>query len=216
MLRSLVGRIGTLSPINLIPPDVVSRRRTRIRVLQWEKRLGLSVVLAGMLYLGLVDLARHRNAEVRAVMTRYEVLRQRLQDAEGTLAERDRLAERFDVISSVRGRLTPGAYLEIIGDALPPGAYLSLVEFGPPSGETSESGTSPEGAETDQLRIRGQASGQQDVGQVLRRLIGSGRFDEVNLVSVADIADPLVGQHVEFEILCRPTLKGAGSQGAGS
>lgn len=196
-----------MSAINLVPPAILAARAARRCRQRWVLILGLTVALLLPAYLALARVAAARQAEVRRLTGQCTLLQQRLQGAEGLIQERDRLALRRTVVEQMSARDPAAGLLEMLERALPPDSYLTLLTLerrDPPDPEPETDARPAAAAAT--LRVRGRAPGNQQVGEILRRLATEPVLREVMLVSATDPGAELGPSEVEFELLC--TLAG--------
>lgn len=199
-----------MTTINLIPPDTLLRRDMNRRIRWWARRLGIGLLFLGLLYAGLLHLASGREAEVEQMTSKYALLRERFRRAESLVGERDRLAKRRAAIRSLRDDRTTGWYLEVLGEKLTAGSYLDLIIL---DRRVSAGSNQARRGKTDQyamhLKIRGWAPGHGQVGEIIRRLVDSETFGDVNLISVREPRGLRGRGEVEFELQCRLSEEGA-------
>jgi len=193
-----------MSMINLVPPSILAARAPRRCLQRWALTLGLAVALLLPAYVALVRLAAARQAEVRRLTGQCSLLQQRLQGAEGLIQERDRLALRRAVVEQMSARDPAAGLFEMIERALTPDSYLTaftLERRDPPDPEASSDAPS-ETVVASTLRLHGRAAGNQQVGEILRRLATEPALREVMLVSATDPGSEVGPSEVEFELLC--------------
>jgi hypothetical protein len=195
-----------MTVINLVPPDTVARLERGRKVRRWSYRLAICCFLAFAVYLGLGMLTASQSAELQKLTGKYTELQGRLQFADSLLIERDQLERNQKAIALVRGHRTAAWLLEILGETLTPDSYLSLLKLDQcPYVDPEERNNRKEGSCTPALDIRGFAPGHKEVGQIIRRLVSSGQFMEVSLISVKDPVRSAKTPLVEFEIHCALT-----------
>jgi hypothetical protein len=192
-----------MTGINLIPPDTVARLEGRRRIRRWAYRLAICGSLAFAVYIGLGMLTASQSAELQKLTGRYTELQGRLQFADSLLIERDQLERNQNAITLVRRNRTAAWLLEILGETLTPNSYLTLLKLDQcPYVDPEQRNNLKEGSCTPSLDIRGFAPGHKEVGQIIRQLVSSDEFTEVNLVSIRDPVRPEKSLQVEFEIHC--------------
>jgi Tfp pilus assembly protein PilN len=194
-----------MSMINLVPPSILAARAVRRCLQRWVLTLGLTVALLLPAYIALVRLAAARQAEVHRLTGQCTLLQQRLQGAEGLIQERDRLALRRAVVERMSARDPAAGLLEMLERALTPDSYLTVLTLerrDPPDPDASTDAPPSAAAAASTLRLRGRAPGNQQVGEMLRRLAAEPALREVTLVSATDPGSEIGPSEVEFELLC--------------
>jgi Tfp pilus assembly protein PilN len=194
-----------MSMINLVPPPILAERAARRCRQRWILTLGLTAAVLLPAYIALVHVAATRQAEVRRLTGQCSLLQQRLQGAEGLIQERDRLALRRAVVERMSARDPAAGLLEMLERALTPESYLTVLTLerrDPPDPEESTGENPPAAAAVSTLRLRGHAPGNQQVGEILRRLAAEPTLHEVKLVSATDPGSEIGPSEVEFELLC--------------
>lgn len=189
-----------MNRINLIPGEVLGRRRTQERLRRWGVLVGGTALVLTLLYAGVARVAAGRDAEVEAVSSRYTHLQQRLQYAQLLIQERDRLTHRQEAVRAIRDPLPAAMVLEILGSALTPDSYLTHVSLSrstPIQSEKEEARTHP------MLGLHGRAPGHSQVAEIISSLSQAEGVRTVVLLSARDIA-PREAQasEVEFQLQC--------------
>ena len=195
-----------MSMINLVPPPILAARAARRCLRRWTLTLGFAVALLLPVYIALAHLAATRQAEVHRLTGQCSLLQQRLQGAEGLIQERDRLALRRAVVEQMSARDPAAGLLEMLDRALTPDSYLTVLTLerhDPPDVEASADQNTPAATTASTLRLRGRAPGNQQVGEILRRLAAEPALREVMLVSATDPGSEVGPSQVEFELLCK-------------
>ncbi len=189
--------------INLIPPERFILREVRHRIRLWVCRLGVSVVFLGAVYIGFLHLVSSRDAEVQQLTAKCALLQERFLRAESLVGERDRLARRREAIWSIRDDHPAGWYLEILGKCLTPDGYLTFLELDRCTPQESDQRQSRDAEPSAaNLRIRGRASGHEQVGEILRNLAVSSAFSDVGLITVKEPRRSPGAREVQFELRC--------------
>jgi len=121
------------------------------------------------------------------------------------IQERDRLALRRAVVEQMSASDPAAGLLEMLDRALTPDSYLTILTLerhDPPEPEASTDQNPPAATAASTLRLRGRAPGNQQVGEILRRLAAEPALREVMLVSATDPGSEVGPSQVEFELLC--------------
>ena len=200
-----------MTVIDLIPPETIQRRDARRRLARWGSRVGLVVAVGAGLYATLIAVASGQTEELARLQQTYSDLQGQLRRAEGLLEEWQHLVRHREAIALIRGGRSGGHYLDAVGATLTPDSYLDAIvlERCPVEPEAPE-GAAPEPC-VGRLRIQGRAPGPEEVGRILRSMIGRPEFRQVTLVSVTDPRAVTGRDEVSFEIVCELSeTKGTG------
>lgn len=195
-----------MTTINLVPAEITRSRTGRAAMRAWGLRLAFALIALAISHAGLARLAAGRGRDYRLLANQCSVLKGELRSAETLFAQRDALQARYDAIGAIRLRQPTGALLRLLARSLTPTSFLTYlsVERCPPLPSATDE---REGRCTGDVRMRGRAAGHSDVGDIIRNLQESGRFESVVLIGIHEPPKPEdpempVRQGVEFEILC--------------
>jgi hypothetical protein len=185
--------------IDLVPPEWHAARSIRRKLRKWGGRLGLVILIGGVLYVGLVQLVAAGETDLRRLSSKYSSLQESLAHAEGLLIERERLQRHQEAIGVLSSDYPAVWFLASLGSVLTDDCYLNSIYFQ----HCSESNQDSE--ENDcisSVRLLGRAPGHQQVGQTIRRLQAIDQYDEVNLVSIDEPSTADKSREVKFELIC--------------
>lgn len=183
---------------NLLPTELVARRRARRALVAWARMVVLVSVLATAANLLVWNEVRRRASARDALRAEVAELEARVIAAEALAHDRVTLRRETALLRSTRRTAPVRRLLDAVGTALPPAAYLTTVDLQRPeivAGEDAAPAT---------LTLIGRAPSLGDVGRALRGLRASGMFERVTLTGTGDTrAREGVGE-ITFEIACRP------------
>lgn len=189
-----------MTSIDLIPPEAHAIREAARRLRTWGTRLGMTFLLAALLYAGLLHLAAAGQKDLQRLSGQYASLQGHLRHAEDLLNERERLQKHREAIAILRRELSPLWFLESLGEALPARGYLTSLDLSLCSYRDEDSGQGDDCRPG--LRLRGRAPDPQQVGLIIHELTAAGGFGRVDLVSISEPVTKGKRREVEFELVC--------------
>jgi len=199
-----------VSAVDLLPPDVLTRREAEARLRVWARRLLVSGLAMGAAFVGLDRLEERHSSEAEKLIARYRQIERKLQHAGSLMEDRERIIAGREAVALLRGNTTAVRLLRVVDETFPPSSRLTSFDLERcPPGEKTEEGVEELDPCYATMTVRGLAPGHKEVGRIIRNMIASKAFSEVALVSSGYIEGPAGPREVEFEILC--VLAGEGS-----
>jgi len=182
---------------NLVPVDLLERRRARRALLAWTRVVATLALVATGANLAVWDVAR-RHGNTRDAL-RDEVHRLEARVVAGEALARDRVALRreSELLETARRATPVHRILDAVGSALPPGAYLTTLDLQRPPL------TAPD-PPPEALTLIGRAPTLGDVGTFLRGLRSSQTVGTVTLTGTGDTRARVGAGEITFEVACRP------------
>ena len=195
-----------MTRIDLVPPEWHAARTTRRTIRAWATRLGLVSLVGAGLYVGLVQLVAAGETDLRRLSGKYSSLQESLRHAEGLLVERERLQKHHEAIGVLSSDRPAVWFVASLGPALGPDCYLTSMDL-QLCGTDVQRGKG-DGKCLPTLRLKGRAPGHQQVGQTIRKLQATPRYQEVILVSIDEPKAAASEREVTFELICVLSAEG--------
>jgi len=195
--------------MNLIPEDVLARRR-RARLLRRSiAALGAWGALLGVGVLGLARQLQDERATAARIQEQVQACRADASRLESLRRQRELLADRWRVVQQLEARRPVTGLVTLVAARLPPRLRLEQLYIVPAAplasqgqpGQTGYFAMPSATAAGMQVELRGTALGPDDVAELLRALETCGRFRSVRLARV-DRAPEGEDPGLRFEMRC--------------